>query len=100
MANLLVRGPDAQKTQELAHLIADLLLRFRQESSSSQRLRVLGPATAAVERIKKDYRFQILIKTTHRGELFEVLRKSLEELKARKVPLNRLSIDIDPLNLL
>ena len=66
--------------------------------SDARRLRILGPARAPLERLRGDYRFQILIKTTHRGELHRLLERGLAELEPSQR--RRVHVDIDPHNLL
>lgn len=100
LANLLIRGKDLVKAQELSDRLARCLIHFRNLHSSSPRMRVLGPAPAALERLKGDYRFQVLIKTVSRKELHKVLSCTIEDLEGKKVNLKRVTIDIDPLSLL
>ncbi len=100
LANLLVRGKNRQKTRRFAETILTLLLTHRSQCSSEDRMRLLGPASAALERLKGEYRFQILIKTTDRSELHQVLEKTIEALRHRRAPFRKISIDIDPISLL
>ncbi|MEE8461530.1 MAG: hypothetical protein V3S50_05360, partial [Acidobacteriota bacterium] len=72
----------------------------RTRLSAQRRMRVLGPAQAPLEKLKGDYRFQILIKSTNRKELHEVLESAMEELSQKGVKVRKPSIDIDPMNLL
>jgi len=100
LANLLVQGRPQTKTRQAAEQVADLLLRQRTRLSAQRRMRVLGPAQAPLEKLKGDYRFQILIKSTDRKELHEVLESAMEELSQKRVMVRKPSIDIDPMNLL
>ncbi len=100
LANLMVRGRPQTKTRRAAEQVADLLLQQRTRLSAQRRMRVLGPAQAPLEKLKGDYRFQILIKSTNRKELHEVLESAMEELSQKKVLGRNPSIDIDPMNLL
>ena len=63
-------------------------------------MRVLGPAQAPLEKLKGQYRFQILIKATSRRELHDVLESAMDDLRRKKTSLKKSSIDVDPLNLL
>ncbi|MFQ5738400.1 MAG: primosomal protein N' [Acidobacteriota bacterium] len=98
LANLVVRGPDRRAVRELAEHLAQRVIHYRRLHSSQRRMRSLGPAAASLERLKGQYRFQILVKTTDRRELHVVLGHLLKELEPSH--LKRLSIDIDPINLL
>ena len=100
LANLLVRGKNREKTWKLAQQIGRLLLGHRDQCSSRKRMRVLGPTSAALERLKGEYRFQILMKTTNRGELHTVLEKTLNDPSLNRTYLRQVSVDIDPISLL
>lgn len=98
VANLLARGRKEEEMRALAERVGERLLYWRSRMSAPERLRVLGPAPAAIPRIRREYRFQLLLKTTSRGELHQVLRATLGELQERFK--RHLVVDIDPLNLL
>ena len=98
LANLLIYGESAQEARSLAEALVEQLLHHRQALSNARRLRILGPARAPLERLRGDYRFQILIKTTHRGELHRLLERGLAELDPPQR--RRVHVDIAPHNLL
>lgn len=100
LANCVLQGEQSQPTRHQAEQLADLLLHYRNRLSSGRRMRILGPAQAPLERLKGQYRFQILIKATSRKELHEVLKSVMDDLRQKKSSLKNSSIDIDPLNLL
>jgi primosomal protein N' (replication factor Y) len=100
LANLMVQGRPQTKARQAAEQVAGLLLEQRTRLSAQQRMRVLGPAQAPLEKLKGDYRFQILIKSTNRKELHEVLESAMEELGQKRTTGRKHSIDIDPINLL
>lgn len=101
LANLLLQDRDREEVAKMARQVADKLKAFRDQLSTSQRMRIMGPAPAALERLREEYRFQILVKTTSRMELHQVLRQAVEELQTeRQVNLRKVTIDIDPLTLL
>ena len=98
LANLVIRGTRENKTQDIAEDLARSLVEIRNTLSDTRRLRILGPAPAAVFRVKGEYRFQVLLKTTSRKELNQVVAKALAKLPSshRK----RVIVDVDPVNLL
>jgi primosomal protein N' (replication factor Y) len=100
LASLFTHGEDRSAAWMLAEKLVALLREHRNQISDSSRLRILGPASAAIERLKKDYRVQVLIKSTDRTELHEVLRISLKEMSKKAAELKRITVDIDPVNLL
>lgn len=63
-------------------------------------LTVLGPAPAPVSRLRRRYRWQILIKATDRETALQAIRRSVEEMeqnsKRRSVKFN---VDVDPIEM-
>jgi len=100
LANCVVQGEPALQIKNQAEQLADLLLHYRSRLSSARRMRILGPAQAPLERLKGQYRFQILIKATNRKELHDVLNSAMGEMRQKKTSLTKATIDVDPLNLL
>ncbi|MDE2924957.1 MAG: primosomal protein N' [Acidobacteriota bacterium] len=100
LVSLLVQGRDRGSTLDLAHRLGRSLLEHRKRIGAHQRLRILGPAPAPLERIKGEYRFQILIKAVRRPEALEVVRSSREELSRKGANLKQVSVDVDPVNLM
>lgn len=100
LANLVFRDRDADAVHELAERTAEILREARDAASSSRRMRILGPAPAALERLRGEYRRQILIKTVSRRDLQATLQKMIERLDALKINTKRMVIDIDPMSLL
>ncbi len=94
LANVLVRSPDQQKAWRMAAELAERL------NPAPPELKVLGPAEAPVPRLKREYRYQTLIKAASR----RVLRPALEALRdwARRQDWSptALVIDVDPISLL
>jgi primosomal protein N' (replication factor Y) len=100
LANIVVQRKELEKAWSIAETVSGQLMDCRKELSNSSRMRVLGPAPAAIEKIKNDFRVQVLVKTTDRKELHEVLQRTFNTLRAEKVDLRRVSIDIDPVDLM
>jgi primosomal protein N' (replication factor Y) (superfamily II helicase) len=100
LVSILVTASQRDVALQLTALVVDRLAHHRSLLSSENRMRILGPAPAAIERLKGEYRLQALIKSTSRRELHQVLEKALEDLEERKVDLKKVSIDVDPLSLL
>ncbi len=63
-------------------------------------LRVLGPATAPLARLKTEHRFQFLFKSPHRSVLTKLLTGALPYADAKEIPQTAILVDMDPLNLL
>ena len=67
MANLLVRS---EKQEEALRLSAELGRLF---TPPPERIKIMGPAEAPVPRLKSEFRYQLLMKTTSRPALNELL---------------------------
>ena len=100
LANIVVQRKELEKAWSIAETVSGQLVDCRKELSNSSRMRVLGPAPAAIEKIKNDFGVQVLVKTTDRKELHEVLQRTFNILRTEKVDLKRVSIDIDPVDLM
>jgi primosomal protein N' (replication factor Y) len=63
-------------------------------------VRVLGPAAAAIVRLKTEYRYHFLIKSKSREKMNSALRAMIEHALAKKVPRGNLVVDVDALSML
>ena len=63
-------------------------------------IKMLGPAQAPVERIKTEYRYQILLKAVSRTKLNELLARLRHYAIEQKWTASSLVIDVDPLSLM
>jgi len=100
MASVLIRGSQIDTAWETASSFARLITEVRDEISSNTRLRIFGPAAAAIEKLKKDFRVQILLKSNDRILLHELLLEVLRRGATHKIDLRKISIDIDPVDLM
>ena len=99
LANVIFSGTVEEQTAELADHAAQWLRRLL-ETQPESGLTVVGPAPCPVERIKNRWRWHLLIKAPHAGELTRVARYFLERFP---VPANgalRVALDRDPVALL
>jgi primosomal protein N' (replication factor Y) len=95
LANVLVQS---QKLEEAAGWSA-LLGKWLQKASI-EGVRVLGPCTAPIARIKGVYRFHIILKSATRKALNEALRGLLAHAAEKDVPRRNLIVDVDALRLM
>ena len=63
-------------------------------------VRVLGPCTAPIARIKGTYRFHLILKAASRKGLNAALRGMLAPAEAAAVPRRNLIVDVDALRLM
>lgn len=94
MANVLVRS---QKQEDAMRMAAELA---RIVGEPGPGMKVLGPAEAPVPRLKNEFRYQMLMKTTSRPNLNARLRELRRYAAGAKWPAAALVIDVDPLSLL
>jgi len=60
----------------------------------------VGPAPAPLERIKQVHRHQLLIKSTSRTVLHQILERLQAYIEEKKIGATRVIIDVDPVSLL
>src|SRR5277367_819305 len=63
-------------------------------------LRVLGPAAAPLARLKKEHRFQFLLKSAKRSVMTKVLGGAMAYCEAKEIPQTAVLVDVDPLSLM
>jgi primosomal protein N' (replication factor Y) (superfamily II helicase) len=94
LANILVRDRKIENAIRWSRHIAEFLA-----PAESRGVRVLGPAQAPLARLKKDYRFQFLLKSPKRGALNQVLSGCLDFCARKEIPDSAVIVDVDPLSL-
>ncbi len=65
----------------------------------SRGVKVLGPAAAPLARLKREYRFQFLLKAPKRAQLTRVLSELLTFSEEKEIPERAVLVDVDPLSL-
>jgi primosomal protein N' (replication factor Y) len=95
LAGIMVLDRDASSAARLARQISDFL-----DSVRTDAIRILGPAPAALEKLKKIYRYQLLVKSSSRPVLHETLHRLQRHLEEHKIGATRVIVDVDPLSLL
>jgi primosomal protein N' (replication factor Y) (superfamily II helicase) len=96
LASVLVHGTD------LGRVRADALeLRKELDRANQDRLcRILGPAPAPLARLKREHRFQLLIKSRSRRLLRIVADTALKALAERGVNMRSVNLEIDPMSIM
>jgi primosomal protein N' (replication factor Y) len=95
LANVLLHS---QRLEEAAGW-ASMLGRWCHETTL-RNVRVLGPATAPIAKIKRTYRFHLVMKGESRTALQKALRALLAHAEQTEIPRTNLIIDVDPVNLM
>ena len=69
------------------------------EATRLEGVRVMGPAAAAIVRLKTEYRYHFLLKSASRERMNAALRSMIEHAVAQKIPRTNLVVDVDALSL-
>ena len=97
MALVRIEGADAARVGAIASRVAAALGRLAKPES----MRVLGPAPAPIERIKRRYRWQVVLKAQELKELRAALASMRAETAAAAEDSGvHVIIDVDPINML
>jgi len=90
LANVLIQS---EKLEEAARWSTELGKWF--QKGVPEGVRILGPCTAPIARIKGVYRFHLIVKSSSRKAISAVLRAALAHAEKTGIPLRNLTIDVD-----
>jgi primosomal protein N' (replication factor Y) len=90
LANVLIQS---EKLEEAARWSAEIGKWF--QSTTPEGVRVLGPCTAPIARIKGVYRFHLILKAGSRKALSAALRGALAHADEAGVPRRNVTVDVD-----
>jgi primosomal protein N' (replication factor Y) len=99
LANLVFSGVIEDSTAKLA-IHAGEWLRELITTRAGEEVTVVGPAPCPIERIKSRWRWHVLLKTAHAGELTRVSRYFMERFEVPSTAQLRVTLDRDPVALL
>jgi primosomal protein N' (replication factor Y) len=95
LANIIVRDSNLEKaiawSRELSQYLAP---------HNGDGVRVLGPASAPLAKLKSEYRFQFLLKSKRKAQLTKLLAGALVCCDKKEIPQTAVLVDMDPLQLL
>jgi primosomal protein N' (replication factor Y) (superfamily II helicase) len=95
LANVIVRDTNLEKAIQWSRRLSEYFA-----PSNNDGLRALGPAAAPLARLKREHRFQFLLKSKSRAKLAGLLSGALGYCDAKEIPQTAVLVDMDPLNLL
>ena len=95
LANVIVRDTSLEKAIRWSRQLSEYFSPHDGES-----VRILGPATAPLARLKKEHRFQFLLKSPKRSVLTRVLTGAMAYCNAKEIPQSAVLVDMDALSLL
>jgi primosomal protein N' (replication factor Y) len=95
LANVIVRDISLEKAIRWSRQLAEYF-----SPHDDKGVRILGPATAPLARLKKEHRFQFLLKSPKRSVLTKLLGGAMAYCDAKEIPDTAVLVDVDPLSLL
>ena len=95
LANVIVRDTGLEKAILWSRQLSQYF-----SPHNGEKVRILGPATAPLARLKKEHRFQFLLKSPKRSLLTKLLSGALAYCDAKEIPQTAVLVDMDPLSLL
>jgi len=90
LANVLVRSDNLDEAMRWSGVLGRWFEKTRHEG-----IRVLGPAAAPIVRLKRDYRYQFVLKSASREKLNALLRSMLAYAAQQKIPRTQVIVDVD-----
>ena len=94
MALMLIRSTNLQGALEMSRDLAQHL------QPVPIGLRLLGPASAPVAKLRTEYRFQFVVKSASRSDLASLLKSARDFAQMQQWPATTLTIDVDPISFL
>ena len=94
LASILVRDTKIENAIRWSRQLSAFLA-----PQESRGVKVLGPAAAPLARLKREYRFQFLLKAPKRAQLTRVLAELLAFSEEKEIPQKAVLVDVDPLSL-
>jgi primosomal protein N' (replication factor Y) (superfamily II helicase) len=92
LANVMVRSASLDDTLKWSGALGRWFEKTRHEG-----VRVLGPAAAPIERLKRDYRYHFILKSPSRQKLNTLLREMLAQAANENIPRTNVIVDVDAL---
>jgi primosomal protein N' (replication factor Y) (superfamily II helicase) len=99
LIQIVVSDPDNSKAMRNAEKIAAALKLHSEKMASKSRPHILGPAAAPLEKLRGNFRMQILIKARSGDDSMPVLQDCFADLDRQKIS-SKVNVDVDPLSLL
>lgn len=96
LASIMVRHRDLSRAKSIANAIR----RFLDAANPSKAVRIVGPASASIARLKNEYRMQLILRSESRRELRKVVDIAFAEAEDRGVEMRSVYVEIDPVSLM
>jgi len=95
LANVIVRDTSLEKAIRWSRQLSEYF-----SPQDGKDARVLGPAAAPLARLKKEHRFQFLLKSPKRSVLTKLLGGAMAYCDTKEIPQTAVIVDMEPLSLL
>ena len=95
LANVIIRDRSLDKAIQWSNQLSQFFTKHAPDE-----IRVLGPASAPLARLRSEYRFQFLLKSRKKAALAKLLSAAHAYADTKQIPETALLIDMDPLQLL
>jgi primosomal protein N' (replication factor Y) len=95
LANVIVRDTNLQNAIRWSRQLSEYF-----SPQDGKGMRILGPASAPLARLKKEHRYQFLLKSPKKSALTKILSGALAFCEAKEIPQTAVLVDMDPLTLL
>jgi primosomal protein N' (replication factor Y) len=92
LVNVILRSDKLDDVLKWAGALGPWLEKERHEG-----VRVLGPAAAPIQRLKRDYRYHFILKSASRQKLNALMRTMLTHAEKEKIPRTNIVVDVDAL---
>lgn len=100
LVQILIEDTDAARASRTAEKIAEALKRQVRMNETGSRPVILGPASAPIEKLRGNYRMQILVKSPRDMDAVPLLQNCFSYLSQHKISTAKVHVDVDPLSLL
>ncbi len=94
LANVLIRDRKIENAIRWSRALAGYFAPFEDRG-----VKILGPAAAPLARLRREYRFQFVLKSPKRSALAQALSGALEFCARKKIPDTAVIADVDPTTL-
>ena len=95
LANIIVRDTNLEKAILWSRQLSEYF-----SPHDGKGVRILGPAAAPLARLKREHRYQFLLKSPKRTVLTKLLTGAVSYSESRQIPDTAIMVDMDPLTLL
>jgi primosomal protein N' (replication factor Y) len=95
LANVIVRDANLDNAIKWSRRLSEYF-----SPHEGKAVRILGPASAPLARLKKEHRYQFLLKSPKRSVMTKLLSGALSFCEANEIPGTAVLVDVDPLTLL